>query len=66
MVASEDDISLKMTDNCKRFDFNAKVRSLCAGANDPEKNLGLKLAVGLTHNITYLNTSDKNILVLTI
>lgn len=66
MVTADDAVVLKITDNCKRFDFNAKLRYLSESANDTEKNLGLKLAVGLTHNITYLNTSNKNILVLTI
>lgn len=66
VVTADDEIIFKLADNCKRFDFNQKVRTLRESANDPEKNLGLKLALGLTRNITYLNISNKNILVLTI
>ena len=66
VVAAGEEVVLKITDNCRRFDFNAKLRALREEENDPNKNLGLKLAVGLTRDITYLNTSNKNILVLTI
>lgn len=66
VVTADDEVIFKITDNCRRFDFNKKVKLLRENANDPEKNLGLKLALGFTRNITYLNVSNKNILILTI
>lgn len=66
VVVERDTVIMKITDNCRRFDFNSRVKSIKKQNEDVGANLGLKIALGLTQNITYLNTSNKNILVLTI
>lgn len=66
IVADAGNVILKIADNCKRFDFNRQANALRVSEDEVGKNLGLKLALGLTHDITYVNTANKNVLVMTI
>ena len=66
IVVDSDNVILKIADDCKRFDFNRQASALRISGDEVDKNLGLKLALGLTHDITYVNTANKNVLVMTI
>lgn len=66
VVTQEDAVIIKISDDGRRFDFNGHVNALRINSCELDKNLGLKLALGLTHDITYLNISNKNILIMTV
>ena len=64
VVIKEDDIVLRLRDDCKSFDLKQKVANWTFDPQNPEKNIGIHMILKIAKNIEYTNTMGINNLII--
>lgn len=66
VILRDGDVLLRLRDDCAKFDLKEKVRSWTLDPEHPEENVGIRLVMALSKDVTYTNTMDMNNLLITI
>ena len=66
VVLRDGDVLLRLRDDCAKFDLKEKVRSWTLDPERPEENVGIRMVLALSKDVTYTNTMDMNNLLITI
>lgn len=66
VIIKEDEILLRLRDDCRRFDLKEKVESWELDREHPEENVGIRMVLGLSKDVSYANTMSMNNLMITI
>ena len=61
-VFEHDDVIIAIRDDCKKFDITEKIKNWNLDREHPEKNIGIRMAVAASKDITYSNSMKINIL----
>lgn len=59
------DVTIRFRDNCKLYDFTTKMNDVWDD-DDPCANVGVKLSIGVSKEIRYMNLLDTNVLSISI
>ena len=66
VILRDGDVLLRLRDDCAKFDLKEKVRSWTLDPEHPEENVGIRLVLALSKDVTYTNTMNMNNLLITI
>lgn len=64
VVIADNDLVIRMRDNCPRFDVTAQIAEANAEGGDPVSNIGIRIVSKIASEITYLHTFDTNSLIM--
>ena len=60
VVVKNDDILLKLRDDCMYFDIKEKMKNWSLDPDNPAENMGIRIVLGLSKDVTYANTMNSN------
>lgn len=66
VILRGEDVLLRLRDDCQRFDLKEKVKSWTLDPEHPEENVGIRMVLALSKDVTYTNTMNMNNLLITI
>ena len=66
VLVKDGSVILRMRDDCRQFDLREKVKKWAPDPQHPEKNIGIRLVMGMAKDISYTNTMNTNNLIVTV
>ena len=66
MLVKDGTVILRMRDDCVPFDLRERAKNSAFDPEHPEKNVGIRLVMGMAKDIAYTNTMNTNNLIVTI
>ena len=63
-VFESDDVIIAMKDDCEKFDITEKIKNWSFDPEHPEKNMGIRMAVAASKDITYSNSMKINTVII--
>ena len=66
VLIKEERIILRLRDDCQKFDLKEKTKKWAFDEAHPEKNIGIRMIMGMANDIAYTNTMGTNNLIITI
>lgn len=64
VVISENNLVLRLRDNCPKYDITRQIAAAKEPGGDPTHNIGTRIVSRIASDITYLNTFDTNSLII--
>ena len=66
LLVKDETVILRLRDDCRHFDLREKVKDWSPEPDRPEKNIGIRLVLGMAKDIDYTNAMNTNNLIITI
>ncbi len=66
VMVKDGTVILRLRDDCRKFDLREKTEKWEYNPEHPEKNIGIRMVMGVARGIVYTNTMNTNNLIITI
>ncbi|MBO4836298.1 MAG: ATP-binding protein [Clostridia bacterium] len=66
VLVKDGNVILRLRDDCMKFDMKEKAEQFVPDPDHPEKNIGIRLVMGMAKDIVYTNTMNTNNLMITV
>lgn len=66
VLVKDGSLILRLRDDCRKFDLREKVEKWAPDPKNPEKNIGIRMVMGMAKDIAYTNTMNTNNLIVTL
>ncbi|MBR3391776.1 MAG: ATP-binding protein [Firmicutes bacterium] len=66
LLVKDRTVVLRLRDDCRHFDLREKVKNWSPEPEHPEKNIGIRMVLGMAKDIDYTNAMNTNNLIITI